>query len=99
MSIGKFVLRLFFALTAVSCGLCYRSIRDAGESTQISQTAFVGCPKIVIESDNNVILPLLGWLALIFIMAATGFFVFRALTAMAQNFARENKQLKKSVRN
>lgn len=71
----------------------------SGESTQISQTAFVGCPKIVIESDNNVILPLLGWLALIFIMAATGFFVFRALTAMAQNFARENKQLKKSVRN
>ena len=64
------------------------------ESTTISETAFLKCPKLVIEKDYNVIFRLLGWTAIVAIMALAGYITFRLLTFMADNLSRENSKNK-----
>lgn len=62
------------------------------ESTTISETAFLKCPKLVIEKDYNIIFRLLGWTAILVIMALSGYITFRVLTMMADNLSRENRK-------
>ena len=69
------------------------------ESTTISETAFLKCPKLVIEKDNHLILKLLGWAAIILIMALTGFLTYRLLTYMADNLSREKSKAEKKPEN
>ena len=69
------------------------------ESTTISETAFLKCPKLVIEKDNHLIFKLLGWAAIILIMALTGFLTYRLLTYMADNLSREKSKAEKKPEN
>ena len=59
------------------------------DSTEISETAFLKCPKLVIEKENHFIFSLLKWTALIAIMALAGFVTFGLLTHMAHNLTRK----------
>ena len=59
------------------------------ESTSISETAFLDCPKLVVEKENKFFFRLLGWIAVLFVMALAGYITFRLLTNMAENLSRE----------
>lgn len=62
------------------------------DSTTISETAFLKCPKLVIEKDNHIIYRLLGWTAILVIMVLAGYITFRLLTFMSDNLSRENSK-------
>lgn len=62
------------------------------ESTTISETAFIKCPKLVVETKYDSLLHILGWCAMIIIMAIAGYLTFRLLTFMAGNILRKKQQ-------
>ncbi|MBQ1397283.1 MAG: hypothetical protein IIY89_02180, partial [Clostridia bacterium] len=68
------------------------------ESTTISETAFLKCPKLVLEKEHNFIGKLLGWSAIILIMALAGYITFRVLTVMTENLKREKAREEKAAR-
>ena len=69
------------------------------ETTSISDTAFTGCPKLVMERESNTLRKVLGWLVIAAVAISAGLLTYRILDRKAKEIERlkaKDKQLKRA---